>query len=180
MAAKASKQVDLKFFADFTKTSLVNRSGIVPTDRVDIDRQERSEETAKAVWVPNRNGIFLSVAAGFAEGLGRSFIVPGFNLEETATFPDNSAEYCQSVEASLKFSTANGVRVKCFSIALTKKEMVAELNSHQDLLKKSWPCYMDTPSWCGVCESCQRFSRALEVNGLSFDKMRAEYENKVD
>ena len=52
------KVIELPWFRDFTTTSLVDRSQDVPTANVQIDNLTTSFETAKAVWVPNRNGIF--------------------------------------------------------------------------------------------------------------------------
>lgn len=162
-AGVSHKVIDLPWFSDFTRTALLGRQADIPVrDQVSIDNREVSQETAKAVWVPNRNGIFLNVAAGFAEGLGADWVVPGFNLEEAATFPDNSEEFLQALTKSFSYSTANHVRVVCFSTGLDKRQIVRrgrELNVPFDLL---WSCYLALESPCGECESCQRFSRAMK------------------
>lgn len=153
--------VELPWFAEFTCTSLVDRALTVPVkSSVSIDDLEVSHQTAKAVWVPNRNGILLNIAAGFAEGLGADWIVPGFNLEEAATFPDNSAAFLDALTASFGFSTANRVQAVCFTTALNKTEIVCrgrELGAPFELM---WPCYFAGSEPCGECESCQRFKRA--------------------
>ncbi len=95
------KIISLPWFADFTRTSLIDASADIPVARqVAIDDREISAQSAKAVWVPNRNGIFLNIAAGFAEGMGADWIVPGFNAEEAVTFPDNSAEFMRATSAN--------------------------------------------------------------------------------
>lgn len=157
------KVVELPWFKDFAGTTLINRNSDVPSGAaVKIDDLERSKETAKAVWVPNRNGIFLNIAAGFAEGLGAKFVIPGFNLEEARTFPDNSEAYLKALDGSFAFSTQNRVHTHCYSTHLDKSQIVKEgrrLNMPFDLL---WPCYQGLEKWCGTCESCQRFKRAME------------------
>ncbi|MGZ5280409.1 MAG: 7-cyano-7-deazaguanine synthase, partial [Pseudobdellovibrionaceae bacterium] len=81
----------LPFFTEFGQSSLTDHRKTVPTGgQVSIDDLKTSQETAKSVWVPNRNGIFLNIAAGFAESLKADQIIPGFNREEATTFPDNS------------------------------------------------------------------------------------------
>lgn len=153
--------VALPWFRDFTKTSLVDASMEVPTTAVSIDSLEVSRETAKAVWVPNRNGIFLNIGAAFAESLKADWLVPGFNFEEAQTFPDNSESYLRSMTEALKFSTSTEVKVKCFTTALTKKKIVElgrKLGAPMDLM---WPCYFGGESPCGQCESCRRFRNAL-------------------
>jgi len=154
--------VDLPWFYQFTTTSLVNHKAQVPcTDQGSIDNKAHSVERAKQVWVPNRNGIFLNIAAGFAEGRGAQWVVPGFNAEEGDTFSDNTPEYLEALNHSFSFSTATGVKAKCYTTAMTKTEIVVlgkELGIPFDLL---WPCYHGGESWCGQCESCWRFKRAM-------------------
>jgi 7-cyano-7-deazaguanine synthase len=155
--------VELPFFKEFTKTSLVSRLSDVPTEDVDIQSHTQSLKTAEKVWVPNRNGIFLNIAAGFAEGWGADVVVPGFNAEEATTFPDNSKAYQKALDVSFSFSTANQVRVHCYTIDMEKPEILKlglSLGLDPEWL---WPCYFGEAQWCGRCESCQRFANALRM-----------------
>lgn len=164
--------VALPWFRDFAHTSLITGSGIPQGSEVGIDSRERSLETARAVWVPNRNGILLNIAAGFAEGAGADYAIPGFNLEEAQTFPDNTGAFLKALDSSWHFSTANGVKTLCYSINKTKVEIVADGVRMGLPFARLWPCYLDGEKWCGECESCQRFSRALAENGISFEEVR--------
>lgn len=168
------KVVELPWFSEFTKTSLIGTMSIPVGAEVEIDSHERSLQTAEKVWVPNRNGIFLNIAAGFAEGMGAAQVIPGFNKEEAETFPDNSAAYLRSVEASWVFSTQGKVRTHCYSSDLTKTEIVAQARELGLPFHMLWPCYLDQKTWCGECESCHRFKRALQANGLSFEELRGK------
>ncbi len=152
--------VTLPWFRDFTKTSLVNSAAEIPTDGVSIDDLNASTHSAKAVWVPNRNGIFLNIGAAFAEGLEAQWLVPGFNLEEAKTFPDNSEAYLQAATRALQFSTSNHVQVHCFTTELTKTEIVQVGRRLQVPFEMIWTCYFGGETQCGKCESCQRYERA--------------------
>ena len=162
-AGVSHRVISLPWFAEFTQTALVKREAEVPVKKdVAIDDLEVSQKTAKAVWVPNRNGIFLSIAAGFAEGMQANWVVPGFNREEAATFPDNSEEFLRALTKSFSYSTANKVEVVCFTTQLNKTEIVRrgkELGVPFDLI---WPCYLAGESPCRECESCRRFTRAMK------------------
>jgi len=158
--------VELPWFRDFTKTSLVGDQKIPSGKDVSIDDMKTSMETMKAVWVPNRNGILLNIAAGFAEGCDAKYIIPGFNVEEAATFPDNSQGYLESLTHAFSFSTRNHVEVLCYSTAMNKTEIVKDGKRLQLPLEKLWPCYHSFEKWCGECESCQRFDRAVREAGL--------------
>lgn len=154
--------VEISWLKNITKTALVNRGMAVPTGTdVSIDDFTVSTESAKAVWVPNRNGIFLNIAAAFAETLKAEQIIPGFNLEEATTFPDNSADFLNATDKALSFSTATKVITKCFTTSLNKNQIVKlgkTLNVPFDLI---WPCYFGEEKICGTCESCQRYRRAI-------------------
>lgn len=154
------KIIELPWFHDFTKTALINREERVPQDEVTITSHEQNKQTARAVWVPNRNGIFLNIAAAYAEGLSADWVVPGFNIEEAKTFPDNSAEFLESVSKSFQFSTSNQVKVKCFTTRLEKKDIVKRGRELGVPFEMIWPCYLGDDKPCGKCESCQRYERA--------------------
>jgi 7-cyano-7-deazaguanine synthase len=159
--------VELPFFKKFTSTSLLRDDKQIPRGSdVNIQSYEKSLITAEKVWVPNRNGIFLNIAAGFAEGLGLQEIVPGFNLEEATTFPDNSAEFQQALDHSFTFSTQNKVRVKCYTIKKNKTEILKRGLELGMQIEDLWPCYQAGEKWCGSCESCLRFQNALKQAGV--------------
>lgn len=165
------KVLDLKWFRDFNKSSLLTQEMIPIGPRVDLNDLKISQESAHSVWVPNRNGIFLNIAAGFAESLSADFVIPGFNLEEAQTFPDNSEDFMSSLDDSFSYSTKNSVKVKCFTSHLNKIEIVElgeKLNVPWHLI---WPCYFAREKWCGQCESCQRSKRAFLHNHVEVGEL---------
>ncbi len=166
------KTLSLPWFKDFNKSSLLVDSEQVPTGvAVNIQSHEQSLQTAKSVWVPNRNGIFLNIGAAFAEALGADIIIPGFNAEEASTFPDNSEAFMKGLSSVLSYSTANHVQVECFTVRLQKPEIVKKgisLNIPWYLL---WPCYFSEEKWCGQCESCLRSKRAFVAAGVDVSNL---------
>jgi 7-cyano-7-deazaguanine synthase len=146
--------IAIPWLAALTSTALVNRGARLPVN-------EMSERSAKAVWVPNRNGVFIEIAAAHAESLGATRLITGFNKEEAVTFPDNSPAYVRAVNHALSFSTANGVRVVSFTSTLEKKGIVNLGRRLNAPLRFIWPCYEGGRRWCGECESCLRSLRAL-------------------
>lgn len=157
--------IDLTWLKHLGKSGLTNDDGIIPKGRqVSMDNQATSEKTAKAVWIPNRNGIFLNVAAAYAESLNAKFVIPGFNAEEAATFPDNSFDFIRATRKSFSFSTANQVEVKCYTISMAKPDIAKLGLDLQVPFKDIWPCYLNGEKWCGQCESCQRAKRAFKIS----------------
>jgi 7-cyano-7-deazaguanine synthase len=152
--------INISWLRDLTSTALVDQSLPLPQLK-DLDDLEEGGRSAKAVWVPNRNGVFINIAASFAESLGVANIVPGFNKEEAATFPDNSEEFITAVNGSLSLSTLSKVKVVCFTSDMTKTDLIRAAKELAIPLDKLWSCYRAGTRPCGVCESCQRTQRAL-------------------
>ena len=159
--------VDLPWLKPLGKSGLTHADGIIPKGRqIAMDNQATSKITARAVWIPNRNGVFLNIAASFAESLRAKYIIPGFNAEEASTFPDNSFDFIRATRKSFSFSTANQVEVKCYTIRMTKPD-IAKLGADLQLpFNDIWPCYLDEEKWCGQCESCQRAKRAFKLSRI--------------
>lgn len=153
---------------DFMKglDSGLNGGTIPDFDPEKLDEKNYSLESAKAVWVPNRNGLFINVAAAFAEQLKAGLIITGFNKEEGATFPDNTPEFMDRINRALEYSTMNRPRVMSYTSEMTKKEIVAFGKTLSAPFEHIWSCYHDLNRMCGKCESCRRLKRALSENGL--------------
>lgn len=116
-----------------------------------------------AVWIPNRNGVFLNVAAAYAESYGCGTVVTGFNREEAVEFPDNGREFVDAVNRSFEYSTRNGVRVASFTLGLTKREILLEGHRLRAPLSVIWSCYRGGETMCGECASCKRLRSAIDA-----------------
>jgi 7-cyano-7-deazaguanine synthase len=152
--------IELPWLGKMTNTALVQKKQSMPSLK-NLDDMVEATASAKSVWVPNRNGVFLNVAATYAESLGAEFVVPGFNKEEAATFPDNSQEFISACDVSFSFSTLNQVKVKCFTTQMNKIDLIGKAVDLKIDLNHLWSCYQAGSAPCGVCESCQRTTRAV-------------------
>jgi 7-cyano-7-deazaguanine synthase len=138
-------------------------------DRKTLDAGGKEvERSARKVWVPNRNGLLVHLAAAVAESEGRDCVIVGFNREEAATFPDNSRDFLAAVNRSLEYSTQNRVQLIAPTLDFDKLQILKEALRLQVPLEELWPCYDSQPTWCGTCESCARLRRALTHSGLDF------------
>jgi len=159
--------IELPFLKQITATALVNEERAIPRPGpADLDDPAAAGETAAAVWVPNRNGLFVNIAACFAEALDCALIIAGFNREEAKTFPDNSISFVEGVNAALAYSTGNRVRVLSYTQRLDKADIVRLGERLGVPWQFVWSCYSGGKTMCGECESCRRFFRALEAAGL--------------
>lgn len=154
--------VRLDWLADITRSALVDIDRTLPHPAPeDLDDAEKASASARAVWVPNRNGVFLNVSAAYAETYGCELIITGFNKEEAASFPDNSSGFLDAVNGSLAYSTFAKPLVRSYTIDLDKRQIVNLGREIQAPLERVWACYEGGDAPCWHCESCLRFKRAL-------------------
>ena len=151
------QRIELPWLGAASSSSLIAGRGEPPrASRGDLDG-----EGPRAVWVENRNGIFIAIGAFMAAERGCERVVVGFNREEAAAFPDNSAEFLRRTNAALELGLRAPVRVESPTLMMTKREIVAralELDLPWHLL---WSCYRGGEAMCGECESCLRLARAV-------------------
>lgn len=162
--------IRLDWLAAITQTSLVNTDREVPVMSQEMLAPEAdpaiAASTAKSVWVPNRNGVLINIAASFAESMECKYVVTGFNREEAANFPDNSPEFIAAIDNSLSYSTLNKVKVLAPLLSYDKKDIVLKALEAGSPLEYSWSCYMGEELPCGLCESCIRRIRAFSEAGV--------------
>ncbi|MBI4403558.1 MAG: 7-cyano-7-deazaguanine synthase QueC [Deltaproteobacteria bacterium] len=166
----------LPWFAEFSQASgcnnaLLSESVQIPTPNIaELSDPSFTGMSAKVVWVPNRNGVFIEIAASIAESLGAHDIIVGFNREEAQSFPDNSTAYLDAINRALSFSTSNAVRVVCPTATLTKLQIVQEGIKHHFPFELLWSCYRSGTRMCGQCESCLRLKVAFAKNEIHFSE----------
>jgi len=154
--------LDLSWLGDVNPTGLTRAALPLPKLQMnELDSMTVAGASMKAVWVANRNGVFLNAAAAYAEALGEQDVLVGFNAEEAATFPDNSEAYMNAVNQALQYSTLNGVKVNSYTLHMTKSEIVERAIQAELPLELVWSCYEGSELRCWECESCKRSERAL-------------------
>lgn len=152
----------LPWLKELTNTALVSPKENLPKINVkDLDDPLRSRKSAEAVWVPNRNGVFLNISAAYAESLGAEILVTGFNAEEGITFPDNSAPFVRAADEFFWYSTQKKIRVVSFTLPWNKPKIAQKAKELGVPLQDLWFCYDGGRKPCRTCESCLRAFRAF-------------------
>lgn len=152
------KVIKLDWLKEVTHTALVSNEDLPEG----IDNPEQS---AKSVWVPNRNGLFLNIAGSFADGNDYDYIIIGANKEEGQTFPDNTQEFIDKINAEFEYSTQKHPKVVAPLINSNKNDIVKLALEHKIPLEFVRSCYASGEKHCGKCESCTRLKNALIANG---------------
>jgi len=153
--------IDLPWLKKISNSSLTTDNEIPQIEENELDNYDVAIKSAKSVWVPARNTVFCSIALAYAESIGAEIIIVGWDYEEAKTFPDNSKEYLNTFNETIKYGSFDNIEIKAPLIDMDKIGIVKkgkEVNAPMDL---SYSCYSGTDKHCGVCESCKRRKRAF-------------------
>lgn len=157
----AHQVISIPWLSEVSNSALTRKDQTLPElAQAQLDSLPQTTESAAKVWVPNRNGIFLNIAAAIAEARAISWIIAGFNREEAVTFPDNSPAYIEAANQALHYSTMARVSVISPTQGMVKHQIASWAREHNLSFNDMWPCYEGSTALCRKCESCLRFIRA--------------------
>ncbi len=126
-----------------------------------------------ATYVPFRNGIFLSISVAYAEKLGISHIVGGWNVVDYSGYPDCRPSFLKSFKQAATLGTKIG-QSKPFDIiapliGLKKSEIIKLGKKHGADYSYAYSCYEGKETPCGVCDSCILRAKGFKEAGLKDD-----------
>ena len=151
------KIIKLDWLKDITQTALVSEFN-VPKENFE------TIESAQSVWVPNRNALFLNIAAAFCDSYNYNYILFGANKDESKTFPDNTEEFRAQITKTFESSTLVKPKVLAPLINYSKGDIVRIAVEDSMPLELLWSCYRSSDKHCGECESCYHLKKALIAN----------------
>jgi 7-cyano-7-deazaguanine synthase len=121
-------------------------------------------------YIPERNAIFYSLAASYAEEIGAERLIGGHNLDDLGVFKDTSGDFFAKLEAMLKASSTrprNGrFRILRPLSSHTKPEVVLLALSLGVPLELTWSCHRGGESPCWECEGCRVRIASFEKAGV--------------
>ena len=137
------------------------RSALTRSDIAVPERGSTAEigDDIPITYVPARNIIFLSIAAGLAESVDADRIFIGANAIDYSGYPDCRPEFFRAFETVLKVGTKAGVEGNSMVIEhpilrSTKADIVRLGKKLKAPLELTWSCYQGGAKACGKCDSC--------------------------
>jgi len=123
-----------------------------------------------ATYVPFRNGIFLAVAAAWAEARGVHDLVCGFHVIDSPEYPDTRREFVRAMERAINLGTSAAfggpeMRLLAPFIGLTKSEIIGQGLALGADYSYSVSCYAGGEVPCRTCSSCLLRRAAWEKLG---------------
>lgn len=157
-----------------TSALMANSKMELPTNRTFEDMQANGVAPS---YVPARNSILLSLAAGYADSVGAEAIFIGVHREDHVGYPDTRPSFISAMSKALQHGTVHGVRVEAPFVKLTKDWIVRVGVRLGAPLHLTHSCYQGKVPACGVCDTCKIRINAFKTAGY---KDPIEYAVPVD
>ncbi|HUU38365.1 MAG TPA: 7-cyano-7-deazaguanine synthase QueC [Candidatus Desulfaltia sp.] len=171
------------------KIDLRQIGGSALTDAsIPLPRFRRPEDFAAGIpltYVPFRNGIFLALAAAWAEARGPADIVCGFNTIDSPHYPDTRGSFIRAMERAIDLGTGarskgRPIRIIAPLLRMRKSEIIRKGLSLGADYSFSVSCYGGSEVPCRRCSSCLLRQRAWrEVGTTDHLLVRLRKEGKI-
>ena len=133
----------------------------------DIPDGHYAEENMKRTVVPFRNGIMLSIAAGFAESRGAEGLVIAAHSGDHAIYPDCREPFMQAMSDAIRLGTYVEIEV-IRPFIHTDKTGIARLGEELAVdFARTWSCYKGGATHCGTCGTCVERREAFLLAGIA-------------
>jgi 7-cyano-7-deazaguanine synthase len=151
--------VDLPFMDELFASDLLKSGGEIPEGHYEA-------ENMKQTVVPFRNGILLSIAAGFAESIGAEGLVIAAHSGDHAIYPDCREDFMKPMSEAIAAGTYADLQVLRPFID-QRKEDIAAVGAKLGIdFSQTWSCYKGGDLHCGKCGTCVERKEAFALAGL--------------
>ncbi len=158
--AETHEVIDISFMAAIIGSAsvLTREGGEVP----DLDQIAESDRSQPPTYVPNRNMLFLSLAASYAESRGIPDLFYGAQAQDEYGYWDCTNDFLSAINAVLALNRDLPVMVKAPFIAMRKVDVLKKGLELGIDYSRTWTCYRGDTSPCGTCPSCVERKTAFE------------------
>jgi 7-cyano-7-deazaguanine synthase len=156
--------MDLSGMAELTRggSALTDPALAVP----DMAAIPESQRTQPPTYVPNRNMVFLALAAAYAESVGVADIYYGAQQQDEYGYWDCTETFVERLNNVLALNRKTPIRAHAPFVGMNKAAVVKiglELGVDYN---HTWTCYRGGENPCGRCPACVERERAFAIGGV--------------
>ncbi|MEM7384163.1 MAG: 7-cyano-7-deazaguanine synthase QueC [Verrucomicrobiota bacterium] len=153
------RTIDLPFIDSLFQSDLLNSGGAIPEGHYE-------EKTMKQTVVPFRNGIMLSIAAGYAESQGARGLVIAAHSGDHAIYPDCRETFMAAMNQAIQEGTYEQLEL-IRPFIKDRKEAIALKGQALGIdFSRTWSCYKGLDLHCGLCGTCVERREAFQLAGM--------------
>ncbi len=151
--------VSLAFMDQLFQSDLLKSGGEIPEGHYE-------QENMKQTVVPFRNGIMLSVAAGFAESIEANGLVIAAHSGDHAIYPDCREDFLKPMADAISAGTYVDLEVLRPFVEMRKEDIATEGAELGVDFAQTWSCYKGGEVHCGKCGTCVERIEAFDLAGI--------------
>jgi len=159
------KIVDISVLNDLAPSCLTR-------DQWEVPEGNYAEDSMKQTVVPNRNMVFLSLAASYAIGIGANEIFYAAHAGDHTIYPDCRSAFVSAMSTAFHLCDWNDVILQVPYLYWTKADIVKRGILLGVDYSMTWTCYKGGKLSCGKCGSCDErlaaFSEAGAVDPIQY------------
>jgi len=120
----------------------------------DLENLSGKQRRQPPTYVPNRNMLFLSLAAAYAEARGIRDVFYGAQAQDEYGYWDCTVDFVNRINHILRLNRGKAVTVHA-PFALMKKADVLKIGLELGVdYRHTWSCYRGGKKPCGTCPTC--------------------------
>lgn len=151
--------IDLGFMDTHFQSALLRSGESIPDGHYE-------ESSMKQTVVPFRNGIMLSIAAGFAESRGANGLLIAAHSGDHAIYPDCRETFMQAMANAIQLGTYEQLALHRPFIDHRKEDIAARGAELGVDFSQTWSCYKGGDRHCGTCGTCVERREAFSLAKL--------------
>jgi 7-cyano-7-deazaguanine synthase len=152
--------IPLGFMGQHFSSHLLENGGTIPDGHY-------AEDAMRQTVVPFRNGIMLSIAAGFAESRGAEGLVIAAHSGDHAIYPDCREPFMIAMAEAIAQGTYAQLAVLRPFIAMDKAGIAQRGVALGIDYAHTWSCYKGGTTHCGTCGTCVERREAFALAALA-------------
>lgn len=157
--------IDISDFGRIIQTSSALLAG--GSDVPELETIDENDLAQPSTYVPNRNMVFLSTAAAFAESRNCREIYYAAQAHDLYSYWDCTPEFVVRLNEILALNRKHRLIVKAPFVNMRKSEVV-ELGSRLAVnFADTWSCYRGNHLPCGTCPTCRERAAAFAEAGVN-------------
>jgi 7-cyano-7-deazaguanine synthase len=158
IAGVAHKLVKVTALEQLTDNAMINNDEIVINKITGLP----------TTFVPGRNLIFVTLAAGYAYGKGIKDLILGVSQVDYSGYPDCRRETIKSLEQTISLGMDTEFKIHTPLIDIDKKGTVlmAKELGVLDVMKYTHTCYKGNQPPCGECPACNLRAKGFSEAGI--------------
>jgi 7-cyano-7-deazaguanine synthase len=116
-------------------------------------------------YVPNRNMLFLAIAAAFAESSGKNTVYYGAQKHDLYGYWDTTPEFLSRLNSVYSLNRKAPVSIVAPFVNFSKADVLRRGIELEVDYAETWSCYAGEQKACGICPTCAERRAAFREVG---------------